>query len=724
MNRIRFLVLLLAALLITNCSPNPDDDLSADWCYTFRLYEGLQDFSITAGVHQPGMGFVTDGTGLLMFSYGYDRFVEPKFIIVQVARQIGVEGSVTATVQGEIFGVTGGFTGTVAGTNQQVVLAPPQLGMAGNAINVTAEADQPFVVQSIEIRGDGSNPFDRNECDYDNPYNPTPSATPIGTPTSTMTATSTATPSATVTSTPTTTPTLENTPWVCTFDFTVSDGGWLAYVHGGTETRAVYSAGVGWVRGGSGSATQMALVQIRYPGLSAFSLTSVQSFASVAPTNGYQFRMSDVNGADYTSGFFGAGQLSGSDFVGTNGTGMWASAEHPNGNNYLGALTAIVLSGTGANPFTPGSGITCDTPTPTPTPTPTASNTPSDPELTQTSNANATATADASITPTTTPSNRYICIYDFLTSDGGFTAISLNGVPQGTHMGTIGWRGQTTGANQNLWVSRDITSTTVSEIILTWGVTIPSATLAIIDPYNSPPITVDTGTRIQTVRGIWTGATQLHFEASGGAASGRDIFLQRAAIVGEGSPPSGSSCQETTPTPSASRTPLFTTTPPPLTRTPVVPPTLDVTPNYITATPGGPTIPPGTAITSTPGLDAGPASDIGEGLNAVWGVGDGTGRLLGDWANDVGSSLTGLLGSFTDANPEPVPGLPLCMSNPTAHDWCAIIYIIEHTILSDGTPGVLIVPLLQIMVYVYLVIYFVRSILWIVRRGETMTNVS
>lgn len=151
--------------------------------------------------------------------------------------------------------------------------------------------------------------------------------------------------------------------WQQSFDFTASDGGFSAYVQPPSETRAVYSPGVGWVRGGSGSATQMAIVQIQYLALPTFTLNSATIYTSIAPvSNGYQFRMPDVAGADYASGFVGNGALSVSITINTTSDGIWISVSNANGVNYLGAITRLELRGEGANPFTGTSGaaLSCD----------------------------------------------------------------------------------------------------------------------------------------------------------------------------------------------------------------------------------------------------------------------------------------------------------------------------------------------------------------------------
>ena len=105
------------------------------------------------------------------------------------------------------------------------------------------------------------------------------------------------------------------------------------------------------------------------------------------------------------------------------------------------------------------------------------------------------------------------------------------------------------------------------------------------------------------------------------------------------------------------------------------------------------------------------------------GIANGLGNILGDWGQSASDLIGGMIDGFTNAPPEAIPGIPRCMTEPLEHDWCAIIYITEYTILAPGTVGELIIPLLQIMFYIFSVTYLARSILWLVRRAEEVTTV-
>lgn len=766
----KLLVFLLATLVLVACAPDPDDELSADWCYTFPFNEADQGFSLSAGAWRPGEGFITDDSGLLMFAYGHDRFVAPKYVVITVARPWNIEGIdsetvISATTQGEIFGLSGGFTGTLgAGQNSAVVtLSPPEIGIAGTAINVTVETDQYIVIRSIEVRGDGSNPFDRNECDYDNPYNPTATSTPEGTPTATQTFTATYTSTATVTGTytPSPTPTYSPTPletWECIWDFSISDGGWAVREEpnpANASEAGQYDAIGGYWESSVALDTYDTIsisIATTYSYAGSLNVAVDYEYLVALPQNLVQWRDAPYDapttGGQANYGAVGAGSgtwsVSSGDIEDVDYVRIFVGSDLGSGPENS-RIHRIAISGAGAmSPFATGAGITCDTPTPTPSPTPSITPTPN---MTETSDALATATAASSITPTGTPSDRFVCTYNFIDNAGGFTAVDLGDGfgARAIYNEGAGWQGLVFGSDLNTWIEKNISSTLITGITLNWTVTIPSATLSIDAPYNDS-ITVDAGGRVHLYTGQRTGVSYLLFTGMGANATGKQLTLTRAEIRGEGTRPSGASCQEPTATPSMSRTPLATTTQRPPTRTPVKvtpiqpPPTLDltsiplsVTPWILTGTaaaltstaqgtPGGTGTPAQTGTPSDIGIGSG--SEAGGGLNGIWQIGQAFGNLITGWMGQASGAINGLFGSFTNAQPTPIPGLPLCMSNPMAHDICAIYWILDNTLLAPGTPGSLIIPMIQIMMNVYIVIYFVRWVLRIIRRGETVTNVT
>jgi hypothetical protein len=98
-------------------------------------------------------------------------------------------------------------------------------------------------------------------------------------------------------------------------------------------------------------------------------------------------------------------------------------------------------------------------------------------------------------------------------------------------------------------------------------------------------------------------------------------------------------------------------------------------------------------------------------------------RLLAAYIQQILLRIGALLQAFYAAPPQPIPGLPLCVTNPTAYDICAIYYIFDWTLLAPATPGALIIPLIMVIMNVNIVILFVRFVLRMIRRGESITNV-
>lgn len=745
----RILVFVLCAFILASCG-SPDEN-DTDWCYTFYFPNSTNNFNITAGVWSEGQGLKTDDSGLLMFSYGYDRFVEPKYILVTVARPIGIVGDIPANVQGSIFGIGGSFSASLPSdqNSAMITLQSDTIGLAGKDVNVSVDSSSQLVIREIEVRGDGSNPFPSNECDK-SPFQPTqpPDATltvvtptPIPTLSATSTTLPTATSTPTTTLTPSITPTPSNTPtgtWTCAFDFSASQGGWQ------TISTAVpagsYSSGNGWVTGFNAAANinQVAVERL----FTATLITNVSfvydaSAGSVASDSTRPRSIQLQNGASVVN-------ETSTITYGTNQSYAWSGSVTAERiaialvpANRVGTSPAVngsatiksaSVSGVGTVPFTPGTGVICDSATPTPTYTPSITSTPND--ATNTAAAE-TSTAAASITPfySVTPSESYICTYSFaLNGNGGFVTLA-----DGFYSPGAGWLGVSSFGNNILQIQRTITATQINFMKLTWLVEIPAAALTVDSPYGAgSTINVTTGTRVQTFNSIQTNVTSLIFSGTGSSVNGKRLVLVGVEIQGKGARPAGAVCGNPTATPDVSRTPIASVTPPPSSRTPIPPPPQLVTPTYVTVTPGGPTpdidgsatawIGTATIIAGTPGGDQG-AGETGTGLGTGVGVGGGFGNIFIDWLGQVGVSISTLTDSFINAAPQPIPGLPLCMSNPLDHDICAIYYILDWTLLAPGTPGEHIVPILQIIMNVYIVIYFVKRVLAIVRRGESVTNV-
>jgi len=98
-------------------------------------------------------------------------------------------------------------------------------------------------------------------------------------------------------------------------------------------------------------------------------------------------------------------------------------------------------------------------------------------------------------------------------------------------------------------------------------------------------------------------------------------------------------------------------------------------------------------------------------------------QLFGQWIAQAGVRLGGLIASFFSAPPTPIGGLPLCISQPMQYDICAIYYIFDNTLMAPGTPGQLIIPILLVDMNIWMIAYFGKFALKLLRRGENVTSV-
>lgn len=98
-------------------------------------------------------------------------------------------------------------------------------------------------------------------------------------------------------------------------------------------------------------------------------------------------------------------------------------------------------------------------------------------------------------------------------------------------------------------------------------------------------------------------------------------------------------------------------------------------------------------------------------------------QTLGTWIFEAVNMVVAVLTEFFTVTATPIPGLPQCISDPTTHDMCGIVYMLDHTIWS-GSVGALIVTLILIIIDVSIVFFFARKILSFLRLGETITSVN
>jgi hypothetical protein len=716
MRKYLMLMAVLAGLLLSACDTAPP----TDWCYVFDFRGSQNGFALPAGTWVEGYGLSTDETGLLQASFQFDRFVLARSIVAKVVRGSDT-GAINAGVRGGVFAVAVDFDGTLPdGIDEVEITKVNPTTIEGNDVNFTLDTGsgdpKQLYIESLRINGDGSLPFNQNSC-----------AGPTLTPDIQITGTSPAqTPSASPTGTPTGTAVDTNTPgpsptpeqieflWyyglsipsemslsnalLCNLGFS-NQGIWPGTVCGdGTGTP------VGTIDVDLGDSYRITRVELRWEyccGNSVFSL--------------------DING----------------DSIGAmNPLGPYIYTDEFNASTVSISYSAFMFLDYLKITYEP----LTTTPTPPPTSTAGPTNTPG---------------------PTSTAEPLWTACLDFATSDFAFTGIDA------TYEDGLGWvqdAGEWTiwragiGPSGKKKFKFEFTGAWAGSIRLTnTGGT----------PATGWKLGAGSSFIINFADEAWTPTNNLFIEFDGNFGP---YTLQKLCWVDQN--PSTSTPGPGTGTPLYTRTPLASLTAPVnLSRTPVVvpPPVIVLTSSgggSITATPmwgtfapetptgegpggtpsgsGTPTIAAtggapnsegiSSCIRATNGLyvgncgqgdQGGLGAGLGEALEILgflWNIGWGLFGALIAYIAQVTTIIVGLLTAFGSAIPQPIPGLPLCMSNPTAHDLCAIYYIMDWTLFAPATPGAFIIPLVMIVMNIYIAIYFVRWVIRIVRRGESVTD--
>lgn len=234
-----FAILMCLAVILASCEAPPGPE-GYDWCFTYAFAESDYGINIQNGEWLDGEGIITDSSGLLQMSWVHDQTVLPSIVIVTVVRPTGVTGDVGVQAAGIIFDVAANIDQTLPdGIDEAVLSFEPETTVSGSeTANITVDATDELIIQSIEIRGQGFTPFDTNECGPAT-FTPFPTETVI-----------TPTPSATNTPLVTDTPSPTNTPSPTPVDI-CSPGGYLTAYFGGHGTSGITWVDVGWNGGGS-----------------------------------------------------------------------------------------------------------------------------------------------------------------------------------------------------------------------------------------------------------------------------------------------------------------------------------------------------------------------------------------------------------------------------------------------------------------------------------------
>jgi len=713
MKRLLGIVGIIAAAILSGCAgggamPTLDPALN-DWCYTFDFHADAQGFAIEHG-EQNVLGLQTDPSGVLIASYGYDRRVIANSVVVSVRRPPASVGDITVNADSAIFSVKAQLWDQVLpGAVEQIFLPYANTSVIDESglqtydyIRIHVEATQPIVIESIQVFGDGASPFPENECQLatntptTEPSTPFPgTGTPTPTPTSTPTGTL-ATPTPTATSTP--------GPWTCEYDFTTGEHGWTFGLGFGS-----YQDENGWNDVADGTYYRGTSIGYHFDTLTTityvefnFSLTQGEQagpqsvFHTVLSNSPIAEQFLWVTPGDYrdnpSSPITASGEWDLNDLYIILYTGVKAGGGDPGGD---ATITSAVLSGDGYKPCE-------DEPTPTPTPGP--SPTPG---------------------PTSTFQPLWNACLDFTANAFGFSSedaiyVDDYGFAQTAEEWAFGRSGVVAGQKKKIRIDFGAGQTFTGDVRLSDHGT--NATSWKAASGNS--IIVDfTGE-------AWLPNTTFWVEFDGnmsGLIAQKLCWLDPNPATKTPTPgptPTGT-LPTRTPFPFASPTQTATSY-----RTPITPFVITSTPGiFITSTSsggggGGGTATPGAS--STPGGGGGGtpdgSGDAGDLLGSAWDIGSGLFKVGGAYLGQISDAAGSMITALNTSAPQPINGLPQCMTNPMKHDICAIYYIMHWTLLAPNTPGALIIPLIIILMNFFIVIKFLRWGWRIVSRGEEMTN--
>jgi len=383
------LILTLAAIVISGCNISVPDTRTFDWCYAFDFTTSDYGAAMSAGLWIDGKGYRTDNVGNLQFSYDQGAIVAPSVVIVTAGRDTNVEGGsisgdVNVEANANVFGVNVEFVETLPALVNNVVLSfnPEFLGSGASTFNVTVRASGIIFIKTLEVSGDGANPFPSNACPRPEAPTATPtrgllSPQPSGTPVITETPLPTETTLPTETPFPTATP--GGAPFCWTVDFTANNGGFNAYSSGGSW--GSWSNGVGWssVYIAENNLQSLAIERTTTPTDTVFTrIVFTATWSGTGPNGGFKAAFVNRLGINQQLIVTGAGG-DGTHSYDANFTSGWGDyvrlnpslGDAPGGSGGSIVITSATFRGYGDAPFgTPNCDITA-TPTRTPTRTPT-----------------------------------------------------------------------------------------------------------------------------------------------------------------------------------------------------------------------------------------------------------------------------------------------------------------------------------------------------------------
>lgn len=99
------------------------------------------------------------------------------------------------------------------------------------------------------------------------------------------------------------------------------------------------------------------------------------------------------------------------------------------------------------------------------------------------------------------------------------------------------------------------------------------------------------------------------------------------------------------------------------------------------------------------------------------------GVVIGWFVQAIGIFF-GIINTMNGAPATAVPGLPRCISAPMESQICALWYMVDWTIIADGTPGAYLIPLIVLMIDLLIIVYVVQSIFRLVKWFQSIFEVT
>ncbi len=767
-------LLMVPLLILASCQNQP---IERDWCYIYDFRTSASGINILQGSHVPGTGILTSVAGELQFNWVHSQIVTPAEIVVTAGRAAGVTGDIVARANALVFGVPIAFEQTIPAAAPQffsLQFLPTTAGESGTVVNASFQASAQMIVQQIEIRGQGLNPFPVNFCGQFTP-SPSPTSTSSIPVTNTPSATASATATMTVTPGPSPTPIppqfyLGNAYQVGTEVFGPNSTNNILPVPREYSDRIVGAIYEYTFSASSSTNTFLALMPNSYstgastaPGVPVRLCFAIESsnptFISAGTTHS---AAASLMGATCTRTHNG-GNHSHVNSVAVGGNVLSWAHVWGTGNKITFSRIRLIYYG---YPFTP---------TPSPTTPPTATPIPTRTQM---------YIPPSTIQPTRTP----------LVLATTTPRPSATPIPPTQPLLAVNLFGPATScAGINYAASHpDLTRTSGQNY------TPPDA------PFAGHPCPT-----LSQVGWLDSGAAGLNFNINNRPAGSYRLRLHLGGISGLASPlilnVNGTSQSYSIPTTPGTYAPidlyvtlsspgtitvsdtdgyfsfyayaleLWTAPPPPApTSTLIPPPTLPVP---ATIDPGDPNPNPtgeneaewnildsindfftdvanaaqggadflgrvvnwanGTVNNGMTGISnivqtiAGVANSVVRYVTDLFQAGqltlDLTNNLFqiaGGWLGGTTTRMNGIMVAFFNTPASPIPGLPQCITNPQAHDLCAFWYMLDWTIFAPGTPGAYIVPVMTIVMNIAIVLYFVNLALQMLRKVENITRVS